>query len=97
MKTSYLYLLLAVIVTSFFSLPFYAQQSEVIHDSNSSSPHLQLEETQNDDFSRLFFTNDNEPTNKWSLQARVGTNQQFGAFYNGSSRLLFDESKHEFM
>jgi len=97
MKTSYLHLLLAVIVTSIFSLPLYAQHTEIVTESKSTYPHLDLEETEKNDFSRLFFTNENEPVNKWSLAGRVGTFTQLGAFYNGETRFSFDEDKHEFM
>ncbi len=59
-------------------------------DSNGTTPTLELKETQTDDYSRLFFTNTNS-SNRWSLAGRVGTENLFGLFYDGSARIIYNE------
>ena len=70
-----------------------AQHTSIEHNSTGTDPHLELEETESNDFSRLFFTNSTS-TDKWSLAGAVGSavpNKYFGFYYNGSPRVVYNE------
>ena len=66
---------------------------EFNYDSNGSDPTLDLWETQDDDFARLFFRNAANPANRWAISARTGTtfDHILGWYYDGSPRVIYNE------
>lgn len=98
MKTSKktLFLFMTVLL---LSICMQAQHTEIVHDSDSSSPQLQLTETVDNDFARLYFRNSGDLTKRWTLAARSGSNptlDDFGLYYNGSARWNFNEASKLF-
>ena len=69
----------------------------VASNSTGSLPSIMVEETQDDDFGRLFFRNAFNPADRWALSARSGTVQDhiFGMYYNGAARLFYNEDDSE--
>jgi|GEM_PF-4163152 len=61
-------------------------------ESNSSFPTLLLEEDNDGQFSRVFFTNSNF-SDKWALSSRISSTHDHtvGFFYNGSPRMVYNE------
>lgn len=60
----------------------------VVHNSTSTSPTFRLVETDDTDFVRLFFTNQNVPANRFSIAARPGSaTPRMDLGYNGLSIL----------
>ncbi len=71
-------------------------QQIINYNSTGSVPQLRLVEETDDVTARLFFQNLNLPNEKWSLAGKLGTDPTFGLFYNGSSRLFYDEKERLF-
>ena len=68
---------------------------EIVDNSNSSSATLSLIETTNNDFSRIFFENANNATDKWAFAGNVGTgvDHRIGFYYNGNPRMVYNETE----
>lgn len=66
----------------------------VLGNSSGSKPTALLEESQDNDFARLFFTNSANPGTRWALSSNTGTTDDhlFGFYYNGSPRLIYNET-----
>lgn len=66
---------------------------EFTYDSDGSDPTLELWETEDDDFARLFFRNSASPSDRWAISARTGTTNDhvLGWYYNGSPRVIYNE------
>jgi hypothetical protein len=96
MKTLNIYsLLLSTMILLFGSVALTAQFLELEMDSDVTSPHINLIETTDNDFSRIFFRNAGDLSKRWALSGRLGTSNSsadFGLYYNGSSRWLFNEA-----
>ena len=70
-----------------------AQHTEIIHNSTCTDAHLEDEETQDNDFSRIIYRNSNG-SQKWSMTGRLGTDfgqHDFGIIYEGFYSYLYDE------
>ena len=65
------------------------------YNSNGVSPVLNLEETGDNDFTRMFFTNSNNSVNKWALTANLGTTAEktIGFYYDGVPKLVYNEDQ----
>ena len=59
--------LLFVFISLLFSASLFGQHTEIEHNSSSSAPHLQLVETDDDNFARLWLSNDN--VSRWAFNA----------------------------
>ena len=59
--------LLFVFISLLFSVSLLGQHTEIEHNSSSSAPHLQLVETDDDNFARLWLSNDN--VSRWAFNA----------------------------
>jgi hypothetical protein len=97
MKTSNTFKNCLILFIGLFMAPcMYAQtgQTEIEYDSDGSNPTLRLSESEDNDFSRLFFSNTNNATDRWALAARTGTtsSQLMGWYYNGAPRVYYTES-----
>lgn len=80
---------------AFFSLTIQAQNLEVGYNSTGGDPTVELIETQDNDYSRIFFTNNSYVnTNRWSLAGRVGStaDHSFALSYNGTARWTYNET-----
>ena len=92
------YLLMAwSIILGVHSIGF--TQAEIEFNSTGITPHLDLIETTDNGFTRLFFRNSNALSDKWGLSGKLGTDanqHQFGLFYNGSKRWIYDEPLSQF-
>ena len=80
------------------SIKVQAQNLEVEYDSNTSNPIINLKETGNNDFTRLYFTNANT-TDRWILAPLMGTtvgDSVFGLYYNGTARWVYSETNRTF-
>ena len=78
--------LLFVFISLLFSVSLLGQHTEIEHNSSSSAPHLQLVETDDDNFARLWLSNDN--VSRWAFNAMSSA----GSFDNSgilSSPLVF--------
>jgi len=62
-------------------------------DADGTTPTLQLVETEDNDFARLFFKNTNNPALRWALSASLGTvdDHRMGWFYDGLPRVIYNE------
>lgn len=75
----------------------FSQHTEVEFDSGPTTPQLQLTETVDNDFTRLIFKNTGDLTQRWTLATRSGTSAlDFGLYYNGGSRLYYNENTKSF-
>jgi len=73
--------------------------NEIQANSNGSNPTLTLIETEDDDYARLFYRNSAAPNDRWALSGRLGTSAElhdFGLFYNGVERWLYNEENKSF-
>lgn len=93
MKTRNAKVLCTLLICFAITLGVKAQHTQIIHNSSGSDAHIEVEETQNNDFARIFYKNSNG-SEKWSTAGRLGTDfgqHDFGIFYEGFYRYLYDE------
>ncbi|MCB0685653.1 MAG: tail fiber domain-containing protein [Saprospiraceae bacterium] len=89
---------LLVILLYVFSSSALWSQVEIEYNS-SVIPQLNLIETQDNDWARLYFKNSNSISYRWALSGKLGTNNsehEFGLYYNGADRWVYDESLAQF-
>ncbi len=62
-------------------------------NSSTTQPSLNLREIEDNDFSRLFFTN-TSTSDRWSLAGNLGStdDHRFGFYYNGDPKVIYNES-----
>lgn len=90
----YLLVLLFFTTTNYFGL----SQAEIEYNS-SGIPQLNLIETEDNDWARIFYKNSNALGDRWALSGKLGTdaNQHvFGLYYNGNARWVYDEAASRF-
>lgn len=74
-------------------------QAEIEFNSTGETPQLEMIETTDNGFARLYYRNSNALSDKWALSGKLGTDanqHQFGLFYNGSKRWVYDETASQF-
>ncbi|MCB0666738.1 MAG: tail fiber domain-containing protein [Saprospiraceae bacterium] len=90
----YLLVLLLFTTTNYLGL----SQAEIEFNS-SGIPHLNLIETEDNDWARIFYKNSNALGDRWALSGKLGTNTAghlFGLYYNGNARWVYDEAVSRF-
>lgn len=72
-------------------------QMDICYNSTGASGTLELIESEDDDFSRIFFRNKQDLSKRWSLAGRLGSTEDhlFGLYYDGSPRLVYNENSSE--
>ena len=80
-----LFLMIIISTTSLFG------QQIIEFSSNSSFPQLRLVEMNPDKTAKIFWMNNGQPGQKWSLAGKHGSEPNYGLYYNGAFRLLYDE------
>ncbi len=73
-------------------------QVEIEYNSGTT-PQLNLIETTDGDWARIFYRNSNALSDRWALSGRLGTNTAdhvFGLYYNGATRWVYDEPASQF-
>lgn len=94
-------LIITILMMSSLMMSGLMAQTEIEHNSSSASPTLTLVETQDNDFSRIFFRNPVRPGDWMAMSARVGTSggsprSNIGWYYNGDQRLVYTEETNLF-
>ncbi len=73
-------------------------QTEIEFNSSGAAGSIEIVETEDDDFSRIFFRNTQDMSKRWALSGRLGstTDDLFGLYYDGAPRLVYDEPSQDF-
>lgn len=72
----------------------FKQTTLINSDSSNGTPILNLQESDDNDFSRLYFTNQNNTTDRWSIATFLSSTDSdgsFGIYKNGVYRLRYDD------
>lgn len=89
-----------LLVKILFLFAFSSIWSQVEIEYNSGGiPQLNLIETEDNDWARLFYKNSNSPGDRWALSGKLGTNTSehvFGLYYNAGKRWIYDEAASRF-
>lgn len=83
-----------MLLFSFFSTtPSAFAQVHVEYEGSSTSPQLRLTEMGSNDFTRIFFDNDNS-SDRWALSGRIVNSDDhvFGFYYNGLPRMVYNQT-----
>jgi hypothetical protein len=83
-----------------FFAPISDAPAQVEVEFNSGgTPHINLIETTDNDWARIFYRNSNAISDRWSLSGKLGSDANghlFGLYYNGGVRWEYNEAASQF-